>query len=1165
MAAATYFATVQKIYIAFYQRPADPAGLQYWAQRIDVAGGDASAVVAAFATSPEAVALYGTIDATTIGSVIDAIYLAMFNRAPDATGKQFYVDGFAAGTFTAGSIALRVLNGATGDDSVAINNKAQVANDFTQQVDGRLLTDAYFGTGSSFSATYSGDADVIAARTILKTVTFSPATVLSHSQVTAQIQSQIANPGDTIGGQTSGQTFTLTVGSDTGASFTGGSGNDTFVGNNVTAGDTFTVGDTINGGAGTDTLSITQTNAITLPTGATVANVETVNLLSGNSITLNTASGFAGLTALNATSKSGATGTTLTAAATTDIMSTETALQDAATSQLVINGGKNVTVSATGVLANTSAFTATSGAGAEILVGATTAAAGTVTVTNSFKGATTEVSGDVFVKGGTAVTVTQAVTNSTVNETNVQGQVSVVGTAITTAVTVNQDKTVAASATGLGLVGKTAGAVTVTDVNVTSATAAGAIATVSLNNAGAAVVNSGALTTLNLAGSLVTVDASTLGALTTPANTTLALNLTGAVSTGAVTIDTDIKTLNISGNTTASTITSLVSDATKINVSGDAKVTFTGNTTAAVTDIVVTNTGGAAFGTAIGAGVNFTGGAGADSVKLTGNITKAITMGAGNDTVTYSGIVGTGGSVAAGDGTDTIIMTVSDAESTAGASSSSVFNTKFTGFEVLTLSNSGTGTVDMDGINAASQVNLSAAVNAGGLTLNNLASNGTVKITTDASGALTVGVKSAIVGATDVLNLELSKSTGVLAAGSVTAANVETINIKAADAATTGSVAAINTLTLAATSATTVVVTGNNGLTLVNTNNAAITNFDASAVIGNSTLDTAGVAATTDTAANLAVTFASANVTAIANVSIKGGAGDDVLSGSIAKDTISGGAGADRIYSDNAGAKAIATNIIGAAADTNTVGLTVNGIAVTVLLDGTTGASTVTAANALVAAINANTSLKGIAFAEIGATTSTVKVTSLVDGAMTIATANTTATSILLMDGTGVTVVGTAGTTAIDSIDGGAGADVIVGGGGADTLTTGAGADTVFMLKAHSTLATMATITDYTYAIGGASNDKLILGDVVAAIGTVTTVQDLSASATLAAAADAAALANTGVTNGLSVFIWGGNEYAYVESTSANTTYTTGDFMVKLTGLPLAAGATIAGSGFDAV
>ena len=137
MAAAQYFEQVQKIFIAFYQRPADPAGLKYWAQRVDAAGGDFGAVIDAFAASPEAVALYGAIDATTIGTVIDKLYLALFNTAPDAAGKKFYVDGFIAGTFSAGTIALNVLNGATGDDAVAVANKVQVANNFTQQVDGR--------------------------------------------------------------------------------------------------------------------------------------------------------------------------------------------------------------------------------------------------------------------------------------------------------------------------------------------------------------------------------------------------------------------------------------------------------------------------------------------------------------------------------------------------------------------------------------------------------------------------------------------------------------------------------------------------------------------------------------------------------------------------------------------------------------------------------------------------------------------------------------------------------------------------------------------------------------------------------------------------------------------------------------------------------------------
>ncbi|MBA4254375.1 MAG: S-layer protein [Polaromonas sp.] len=946
---------------------------------------------------------------------------------------------------------------------------------------------------------------------------------------------------------TQGQTLTLTTNAD---NFTGTSANDTF---NAAGAGLWSVGDTLNGGDGTDTLNVTQSGAITKPVGTTVSNIEIVNLLTDAAVTLNSTTGFTGLTNLNVTS-SAATANTLTAAATTDVSATFSGLVASGTAQQNINGGKDITVTATGTTAAATALTPATGANAEILIGATTAAAGKVTVTNSGSGADTTASGDIFVKGGTEVSVTQKLTNTTVAATNVQGDVSVVGTAATTKVTVVQDATAAASATGTGVVGKTAGAVTVTDVNAASTTAAGSITTVTLTNAGAATVNSGALTTLNLGGTLVTVDAGTLGALTTPANTALALGLTGARSTGAVTIDSDIKTLNVSGNTTASTIASLVaSGATAINVSGDAKVTFTANTTAAVTDIVVTNTGGAAFGTALGTAVNFTGGAGADSIVLSAGFTKAITMGAGDDTVTYNGAAGTGGSVAAGDGTDTVIMTTANS---AAVSANSTFNTKFTGFEVLRVSDAHTATVDLDGVNAASKVVLAAGSNGG--TINNLVSGGTIDMLASGGGALTVGVKSALVGATDVLNLNL-KSTSVLAAGTVTAANVETINIGLADATTVtptalGAAAVIHTMTLAATSATSVVVTGNNGLTLTNTGNTAITNFDASGVVANDTAQGAGFAATSDTAANLAVTFASANTTATANVTIKGGAGNDVLSGTIAKDTISGGAGADYIYADNAGTKEIQTLTLTHVTDAGTDTITINGIAVTY----TTSTTAALDATAAAAAINANASLKGLVTAS--AATNVVTITSLTDGDLvtsTVTGGNSTAV-------VATTTAGTAGTVATDVIDGGAGNDVLVGGGGVDTITTGAGADTVFFLKGHSNAATMATITDYTYAVGGASNDKIILGDVTTVIGTTTTVQDLSAQTSLANALGAAALTNT-VDNGLSVFLYGGDTYAFVETTGATGTYVASDFVVKLTGVVMASGATIAGSGFDAV
>jgi hypothetical protein len=267
MAASTYFETVQKLYIAYYQRPADPSGLLYWAQRIDAAGGNLNAAIDAFATSAESQTLYGTIDSTTIGSFIDRIYQALFNREPDAAGKQFYIDGFNAGTFTPGSIALDILNGAQNDDAVAIQNKVLVANLFTEAVDGRPMTDPDFGTGSSFAATYAGDADAQAARTFLAGVTSNPTTIKSSTEVTQEIQNNIADAGDPIKGATTGQTFTLTNGVD---NVTGTSGNDTIVGDNNTA----SAADQINGGAGTDTLKLYNSSGNpVLPTISGIENI----------------------------------------------------------------------------------------------------------------------------------------------------------------------------------------------------------------------------------------------------------------------------------------------------------------------------------------------------------------------------------------------------------------------------------------------------------------------------------------------------------------------------------------------------------------------------------------------------------------------------------------------------------------------------------------------------------------------------------------------------------------------------------------------------------------------------------------------------------------------------------------------------------------------------
>jgi hypothetical protein len=186
-----YFDTVQAVYIGYYQRPADPGGLLYWAERLDATNGNLNEIIEAYANSPESVALYGNIDSSNIGSVVDSIYVALFNRPAEAEGKAFYVNGFNAGRFTAATIMLNVLYGAQNEDLQSINNKLAAANLFTRIIDPEF-------DGRNFMVTYAGNSDAIAARAFLASVTDDPTTVPTQDEATEYTQTYIADPGDQI-------------------------------------------------------------------------------------------------------------------------------------------------------------------------------------------------------------------------------------------------------------------------------------------------------------------------------------------------------------------------------------------------------------------------------------------------------------------------------------------------------------------------------------------------------------------------------------------------------------------------------------------------------------------------------------------------------------------------------------------------------------------------------------------------------------------------------------------------------------------------------------------------------------------------------------------------------------------------------------------------------
>jgi hypothetical protein len=119
---------VQKSYVAYYGRPADPGGLAYWANRMDQEGASLVSIIDAFGTSDEFTRRYGGL---TNSQLIDTLYQQTLGRAPDPAGAQWYLTQLNAGLTTPQTITLDLMGGASGLDALTVANRLDVANHYT--------------------------------------------------------------------------------------------------------------------------------------------------------------------------------------------------------------------------------------------------------------------------------------------------------------------------------------------------------------------------------------------------------------------------------------------------------------------------------------------------------------------------------------------------------------------------------------------------------------------------------------------------------------------------------------------------------------------------------------------------------------------------------------------------------------------------------------------------------------------------------------------------------------------------------------------------------------------------------------------------------------------------------------------------------------------------
>lgn len=279
MATQAQIDQIVQLYIGYFDRAPDPSGLAYWINELDNNPNMSFVDIAqSFSVQPEATALYPFLANPQVASpeaFITAVYLNLFNRAPDAEGLAYWEGELAAGK-SPGRMIIDIQSGAQnsadGQDLTILNNKTEVALDWVQSaadIPGFSYVDADDAIIASAEASAKGVLDGV------------DATAESVAEGKAETDAYVDSYGETPAGST-----VLTVGVN---DLTGTSGDDVFTAplaqNDLGAvTNTFESGDALDGGEGMDTLNVdmTLTTSGGVPVGpaisATTSNIEVVNL-----------------------------------------------------------------------------------------------------------------------------------------------------------------------------------------------------------------------------------------------------------------------------------------------------------------------------------------------------------------------------------------------------------------------------------------------------------------------------------------------------------------------------------------------------------------------------------------------------------------------------------------------------------------------------------------------------------------------------------------------------------------------------------------------------------------------------------------------------------------------------------------------------------------------
>jgi len=251
---------LQQLYVAYFGRPADPSGLDYWVNT----GISTQTFAARMFAQPE---FQSVNSGLSVEAQVNQLYLNLFGRSADTLGLLYWTQQINTGRLQLASIANDLIYAAKNSGAASEPDRATLTNKTSAAV---AYTAGLRSSVSSILAYQPQSTNPwVSGSKFASAVSFMNTVTATNIPTPAQISASLTTVTTT---GVVGQTFTLTANTD---NITGGASDDSISGSSST----FNSDDMINGGAGNDILSISASGAATVI--ANVSNVETIRVTQG--------------------------------------------------------------------------------------------------------------------------------------------------------------------------------------------------------------------------------------------------------------------------------------------------------------------------------------------------------------------------------------------------------------------------------------------------------------------------------------------------------------------------------------------------------------------------------------------------------------------------------------------------------------------------------------------------------------------------------------------------------------------------------------------------------------------------------------------------------------------------------------------------------------------